>query len=231
MPIDWTTVRALTFDCYGTLIDWEAGLVRDLRAGLSPTRVQDELLLAAYSRAEHAVESRPPFRPYREVLRECLERVATDCGAKVLDPNALVRGLPSWPAFRDSREALATLGRRFRLCVVSNIDRDLFAAAEAALGTPFHLVVTADEVRSYKPAPAHLEEALRRLAMPREALVHVAQSLFHDIEPARAMGLQTVWVDRRAGRPGGATRRPEGAPTPDLVVGSLAELAVLALRP
>lgn len=224
--IDWSSVQALTFDCYGTLIDWEAGIVRDLRAGLS-TDATDDQLLAAYADAESVLEL-GAFRPYREVLVDALARVASLLGARVTEPYALVRGLPTWPPFPDSVASLAALSRRFRLCVVSNVDRDLFDGTEATLGAPFAEVVTADQVRSYKPAPAHFEEALRRLALDRGAVVHVAQSLFHDIEPARALGLRCVWVDRRRGRAGGATRPPRGTPAPDRTVGSLAELEALA---
>jgi FMN phosphatase YigB (HAD superfamily) len=112
-----------------------------------------------------------------------------------------------------------------RLCVVSNVDGDLFEAARRTLGVKLDEVVTAEDVRSYKPAPAHFREALRRLGLPAERVVHVAQSLFHDVEPATRLGLQTVWVDRRGGRPGGATKTPAAAVAPTLRVKSLTELA------
>jgi len=220
--IDWSSVQALTFDCYGTLVDWEAGILRDLRAGLV-TDATDEQLLDAYADAETGLEA-GAYRPYREVLFAALARVASALSARVVDPQALVRGLATWPPFPDTVAALASLAQRFRLCVVSNVDRDLFDATEAALGAPFAEVVTADQVRSYKPASAHFEEAMRRLGLERGAIVHVAQSLFHDIEPAHALGLACVWVDRRGGRTGGATRPPRGQPSPDRIVGSLAEL-------
>lgn len=225
--IDWSSVQALTFDCFGTLIDWETGILRDLRVGLS-TDAPDERLLGAYAEAESALEV-GAFRPYRDVLREALARVGASLGAPVRDPEALVRGLPSWPAFADTREALGTLGRRYKLCIASNVDRDLFEGTAAVLGVRLDEIVTADQVRSYKPAPAHLEEAMRRLGVGRDGLVHVAQSLYHDIEPALAMGLTTVWVDRRGGRPGGATKAPAGAPSPHLTVRSLAALATAAV--
>jgi 2-haloacid dehalogenase len=224
--IDWSSVRALTFDCYGTIVDWETGILRDLRAGLA-TSASDDQLLDAYADVETALEA-GAFLPYKELLVLALAHVGDTLGAHITDPQTLARGLPTWPPFPDSAAALASLAKRFRLCVVSNVDRDLFAATDAALGSPFAEIVTADQVRSYKPATAHFEEALRRLALDRSAVVHVAQSLFHDIEPARALGFRTVWVDRRGGRAGGATRPPRGTPSPDLVVRSLAELDSVA---
>lgn len=236
VPVDWNAVGALTFDCYGTLVDWESGLARDLRAGLAiESQRSDEELLAWYAEAESESEA-PPFRPYAEVLRLALARVARRAGAAVRDPEALVRGLPRWPPFPDTREALRALGRRYRLCVVSNVDRALFEGTRALLGARFDEIVTAEDVRSYKPAPAHFAEALRRLALPVERVVHVAQSLHHDVAPARALGLRTVWIDRRGGRGGGATPAPADRVVPDLRFASLAELAarvesVMASRP
>jgi 2-haloalkanoic acid dehalogenase type II len=223
--IDWRSVAALTFDCYGTLVDWETGLARDLRAGLAPIpNKTDDELLALYARAEEEAE-RPPFRPYAEVLRRALAAVGKSLNAPVRDAAALVAGLPSWPNYPDTNEALRRLQRRFRLCVVSNVDRDLFAKTEARLGIRFDAVVTADEVRSYKPARAHFDAALARLALPAERVVHLAQSLHHDIATAGALGLRTVWIDRRAGRAGGATPTGGAAAAPTLRLTTLAELA------
>jgi 2-haloacid dehalogenase len=226
--IDWPSIRALTFDCFGTLVDWETGILRDLRTGLA-TDAGDDRLLTEYGAAEAALEA-GPFMPYRAVLRGALLGVASAVGARVIDPDALVAGLPSWPVFDDTSAALTALGRHFRLCIVSNVDRDLFEGTRLTLGARLDEIVTADQVRSYKPGFAHLEEAMRRLDVDHTSLVHVAQSLFHDIEPARVMGLHTVWVDRRAGHSGGATRPPRGAPTPDLTVHSLAELAAVVAK-
>ncbi len=230
MAIAWRSIRALTFDCYGTLVDWESGIARDLRAGLDPTlRVGDEQLLRWYAEAETGSEG-GPFRSYREVLREALEGVGRRAGVAVRNPEALVAGLERWPLFADTSKALQRLKRHFLLCVVSNVDRDLFARTEKQLGVVLDQVVTADEVRSFKPASPHFEEAIRRLGAPHDSIVHVAQSLHHDILPASVLGLATVWVDRRAGRPGGATPPVEREARPDLRVTSLAELADLVER-
>lgn len=221
---DWSRIRALTFDCYGTLIDWETGILHDLRNGLGDTGCSNEDLLVRYAEVEAAVE-KGPFMPYRQVQREVLARIARDLGVEPRQPDALSRGLRSWPPFPDTIAALGRLGRRYRLCITSNVDRDLFEGTAARLGVRFDEVVTADQVRSYKPGTAHFEDAFRRLGLPASSIAHVAQSLYHDIVPARRLGLATVWVDRRAGRPGGATLPPDQTAIPDMRVESLAQLA------
>jgi 2-haloacid dehalogenase len=222
----WSGTSALTFDCYGTLVDWEAGILRDLRRALGAEAPSDDVLLGLYADAESRCES-GSFRPYREVLQATAVQIAAALGVR-LRLAGPVFDLPAWPLFPDTAQALRALQARFRLCVTSNVDRDLFDATEKAIGLRFDEVVTADQVRSYKPGHAHWLEAMRRMRLGPADVVHVAQSLHHDVVPAKALGIRTVWVDRRAGRPGGATRAPDGAATPDLVVTSLAELASLA---
>jgi 2-haloacid dehalogenase len=225
--IDVRGVEALTFDCYGTLIDWESGLRSALRRalGANSARVPDEALLNLYGAIE-ALAERGEFRAYRVVLRGVLAEMAGRFAVAVREPDALAESIAQWPAFEDSPAALAALAARFRLCVVSNIDDDLFEHSRRKLvaggGWDFHQVVTAQQVRSYKPGKAHFKEALRRLGLPAAKVVHVAQSLYHDIAPAREMGFRTVWVNRQAGR-GGAT--PPAAARPDLEVPDLATLA------
>lgn len=222
-------VEALTFDCYGTIVDWEAGILAALEPIVSsaPRRPSPEELLEMYGRFEPEAQS-GGFRAYRAVL-ESVARSFGDALDAEVDADAAGRFADSvgdWPPFPDSVNALRALEGRFRLAIVSNVDDDLFAHSAERLGVSFHEVVTAQQVRSYKPAPAHFQEVLRRLALPRERVVHVAQSLFHDIAPARALGLTCVWVDRRRGRAGGAT--PPCAATPDATVPDLASLARLA---
>jgi 2-haloacid dehalogenase len=226
-------VRALSFDCYGTLIDWESGILGALRPVLSRHGIDcdDERLLGLYAAAESALEA-GPYRPYRDVLREVTRRIAAELR---FDPTAeelelLAGSLPGWPPFPDSVEALRILQTRFRLAIASNIDDDLFAATERRLGVTFDLVTTAQQVRSYKPAPAHLLRTLEKLGVVPKGkvveLVHVAQSLFHDIGPAKALGITTVWVNRRSGRSGpGAT--PQSAARPDYEVPDLRGLVAL----
>lgn len=225
--LDLTPVRALTFDCYGTLIDWETGLLAALRRTLGPNtaHIPDETLLNLYARLESKAE-RADFRPYRLVLRDVLHRLGTLFNTPITNPDALADSIRDWPAFPDTAAALTTLETRFRLCIVSNIDDDLFEFSRPKLGVALDQVVTAQQVESYKPRKAHFREALRRLALDTTQVVHVAQSLFHDIEPARELGLRTVWVNRQQGRPGAT---PPARATPDLEVPDMATLAALAI--
>ncbi len=229
--LDLGRFDALTFDCYGTLIDWEAGILEGLRAALAAraAATTDEDLLEMYARHETALEQ-GPYLPYREVLALALRGVGGELGAEVADEDAATfgRSVPSWPAFPDSAAALARLRGRFRLGVLTNCDDDLFAGSSRRLGDPFEWVVTAQQVGAYKPSQAGFEVLFQRLAIPRERILHVAQSLFHDHVPARELGLASVWVNRRAGRPGSGATPPADA-VPDLVVPDMATLAALAV--
>ena len=219
--------RAFTFDCYGTLIDWEQGMLRALRT-LAGIDGDDEALLAAFARHEHTIQEQNPAMRYPEVLSRACKAIAADFD-QAADGRAgrrlrcLDRRLAAFPG---SVEALAYLREHGLLMVLSNVDRASFAASARRLGDPFHAVVTAEDVGSYKPAPAHFERAKALLAdegiAPGEVL-HVAQSLFHDVVPGRAAGLATCWIDRRAGRPGGAT--PPVDVEPDITFTDLASLA------
>lgn len=228
--IDWTRTRAVSFDCFGTLVDWETGILRDLKAGLTTrsgkdasTYYGDDELLRFYGQAEPAAQG-TPFKPYKDVLRIALLRISDAGHLKFKDPDLLIRGLPTWPLFEDAAPSLGRLKTRFKLALVTNCDDELIAGIDSRLGSPFDAIVTSEQVAAYKPSQKLLEEAIRRLEVAKEEIVHVAQSLFHDVEPAGALGLRTVHVDRRKGRPGGATPRPTGAVTPDLKVQDLAEL-------
>ena len=218
--------RAFTFDCYGTLIDWEQGILRALRA-LPGIDNDDEALLAAFARHEHAVQEANPAMLYPEVLSTVCRAIASDFGHDATDEEAATFGasIADWPPFPDTVDALAYLKQHGLLMVLSNVDRASFAHSARRLGDPFHAVVTAEDVGSYKPAPAHFERAKALLANegigPGEVL-HVAQSLFHDVQPGRAAGLATCWIDRRAGRPGGAT--PPVDVEPDITFTDLASL-------
>ena len=219
--------RAFTFDCYGTLIDWEQGMLRALRT-LAGIDGDDDALLAAFARHEHTIQEQYPAMRYPEVLSHACKAIAADFGFAVTDEEAADFGgsIADWPPFPDSVEALAYLREHGLLMVLSNVDRASFAQSALRLGDPFHAVVTAEDVGSYKPAPAHFERAKALLAergiAPGEVL-HVAQSLFHDVVPGRAAGLSTCWIDRRAGRPGGAT--PLVDVEPDITFTDLAALA------
>jgi len=216
----------LTFDCYGTLIDWETGIVAALRDALPGLgAVEDDRLLDEYARHEAAAEQ-PPYRTYRRVLGESLRAVAAAFGAPLSDSAiaGFADSVRDWPAFPDSADALRRLQRRFRLGVITNCDDDLFAASNLRLEVDFDWIVTAQQVKAYKPSLRPFEAAFEVIGVPRERVLHVAQSLYHDHVPAKQLGLTTVWIDRRHDRPGsGAT--PEAAAEPDAVFRSMRELA------
>lgn len=225
--IDWDRIEAVTFDCYGTLIDWEAGIVGALSPYLRDAGVElpDAEILHAFSRLESEAQQ-GIYAPYRHVLGRVMRGLAAEHGFALEDDawGLLAESIARWPPFPDTRDALAALAGRYPLGVLSNIDDDLFRATLERLSTEFRWVVTAEEVVSYKPGPRHFEFAERRMGVPRDRWLHVAQSLYHDIVPAKRMGLPTVWVNRRRGREGfGAT--PPAAAVPDLEVASLEELA------
>ena len=234
MAVDFAAYDVLTFDCYGTLIDWETGLLAALREALpGSVDVGDDALLETYARHEAEAE-RPPYRTYREVLAAGVRGVADDLRLDVGD-DAVARFAESvleWPAFPDSAEALGRLQERFRLGVITNCDADLFAASSERLGTDFDWVITADAARAYKPALTGFELAFTTIPVSRERILHVAQSLFHDHVPAKQLGLTTVWIDRRHDRPGSGATPPARA-TPDATFPSMQAFAdaVSAPRP
>lgn len=231
-PIAYDAFDALTFDCYGTLIDWEAGLLAGLRAYLDPrgvTASADEVL-ERYATAEAELE-RGPYLTYRQILGRGLIAVAAAYGfAPTADEVAAFGGsVADWPAFPDSPGALSRLASRFKLGVLTNCDDDLFAASNRRLGVTFDWVVTAQQARGYKPRIANFELLFERVGLPRERILHVAQSLFHDHVPAKQLGLTTVWIDRRRGRHGsGAT--PQASATPDATFPDMASFSEAAAR-
>jgi 2-haloacid dehalogenase len=231
-PIDYRHVDALTFDCYGTLIDWETGLSDAFRPVLAAHGVgmDPEDVLARFARHEATAEA-GEYRRYTDVLAAGLRGVADELGftPSTDEIATFSRSVEAWPAFADSVDALARLKRRFRLGVITNCDDDLFAASNRRLGVGFDWVVTAQQVGAYKPSEANFLVAFERLGLPHDRIVHVAQSLFHDHVPAKRLGLTTVWIDRRHDRPGsGATPPAEASPDaryPDMA--SFADVATV----
>ena len=228
--LDYGAFDALTFDCYGTLIDWEAGILAGLRPALATVAAgtTDDEVLEVYGRAE-AIAEAGPYRRYREILARCYRDVCEHFGAPSRDEAAMAFGasVADWPAFPDSAEALRQLQSRYRLGVITNCDDDLFAASNRRLGMRFDWVITAQSVGSYKPDPRNFTAAFARIGLPRERILHVAQSLFHDHAPAKALGISTAWIDRRHDRPGlGAT--PAAAVTPDAAFPDMAAFAATA---
>ena len=225
VPVDPDAFDVLTFDCYGTLIDWETGLLAALRDALPEADVGDDELLESYAVHEAQAEQ-PPYRSYREVLATGVRGVAADLALEV-DDEAVARFaecVRDWPAFPDSAEALGRLHQRYRLGVITNCDTDLFASSNERLGVTFDWVVTAQMARSYKPARAGFELAFETIGAPRERILHVAQSLFHDHVPAKQLGLTSVWIDRRHDRPGSGATPPAEA-EPDASYPSMAAFA------
>jgi 2-haloacid dehalogenase len=236
MPVDdlnLTKYKALSFDCYGTLIDWEAGIAAILLpwAREQGLRFSAEELLVAYAENEAAVERETPTALYPEILATAFRRTGSKLGRPVSDEWArrLGQSIPDWPAFPDSADALARLARHYQLIILSNVHRDGFAGSNKRLHGEFAAVITAEDVGAYKPAENHfraLDATLPRLGLDRDDLVHVAQSLFHDHVPAKREGLPSVWINRRHDRPGwGATPEPTEAWTYNLEFTSMADFA------
>ena len=231
--IDYGAFDALTFDCYGTLIDWETGILAGLRSALAAHGVDapDEELLESYANAEATLEAGPYLR-YREILARGARAIATSLGSTLTDDEADAFGgsVADWPAFPDSHDALARLKTRFRLGVLTNCDDDLFAASNRRLGVTFDWIVTAQQVGSYKPDERNFAALLERLAangVPLERILHVAQSLYHDHAPAQRLGLRSIWIDRRHGRAGAGATPPADA-RPDATFATMADFAKAA---
>lgn len=216
--VAWDTI---SFDCYGTLVDWESGIAAAFRVAARQEGV--DLDPAAVVSAYHDVEPElqvGSYRPYRAVLGEAAVRVATRLGWSLDHVRAdfLAASLPDWPVFDDTRPALERLKARYRLAILSNIDDDLLRGTLERVGVEFDWVVTAQQVKSYKPAPAHFREALRRVGGDHDRLLHVAQSYFHDVRPAAGLRIANVWVNRKD------EAKPDG-PRPLRVVSNLLEVA------
>jgi len=227
--LDFSRFECITFDCYGTLIDWESGILRALqpifdRHGIELAREQ---ILAHYRRLEPA-EQRRPYRAYREILKA----VVLGCGdtlsfrPSLEELESLPNSLPGWQPFPDTVDALRRLKSRFKLGIISNTDDDLFAGSAQRLQVPFDWVTTAQQAQCYKPGHAIFYLALNKMGIPKEKILHAAESRFHDIAPANELGLSNVWVNRSRGK-AGATQ--ESQAKPNLEVSDLKTLADLAL--
>jgi len=230
--MELTDFSTLTFDCYGTLIDWEAGIVAALGpwAAGQGLALDDAALLDAFARAEDRQQRATPDMPYPAVLAHVLAAIAAEAGAAASADEcaAFGRSIADWPAFPDSAAALAYLKRHYKLVILSNVDTESFRHSNRRLGVAFDLILTAQEIGSYKPDLRNFQALLERLGemgVTRDQVLHVAQSLFHDHVPARKLGLATCWINRRAGSQGGATMAPPEAVTPDWEFPTLAALA------
>jgi 2-haloacid dehalogenase len=234
--MELTEFEAISFDCYGTLIDWEAGLAAVLGpwARSRGLALDDEALLAAYAGHEERAEAEDPAALYPDILRRSMIALGRELGAEVTvqDADRLAGSVPDWPAFADSAAALAVLAARFKLIILSNIDRASFAGSSPRLGVRFDSVLTAQDIGSYKPAARNFDALLAeaaRLGVGEGRLLHAAQSLYHDHVPAQQAGLPTAWINRRHDRAGwGATPAPPVDVAPDWEFPSMAAFAAAA---
>jgi 2-haloacid dehalogenase len=224
--IDSDRYHALTFDCYGTMIDWEAGLMGYIQPLLEAhdAHAVPSFVLDFFGKTEAKLQA-GPYQPYRKILEGILTALGERLG---LRPSAdAVANFPNsvgdWLPFPDTVPALKSLGPHFQLVVVSNIDDDLFDLTQARLGINFDHVVTAGQVKAYKPDHRMFETAIQRIGVDKKRILHVAQSRYHDIVPATALGMDTVWIDRHQGHGSGATVAADATPT--WTFPNLAELA------
>jgi len=227
-----TDFKVFTFDCYGTLINWETGILNALRPvfGSEPVRHSRDEFLAAFARLETAQEAETPEMIYSELLAVVHRRLAEEWGiaATAADHRAFGSSVGNWPAFPDSAAALAYLKQFYKLVILSNVDRASFAQSQKRLGVAFDMVYTAEDIGSYKPDLRNFRtmiDGLRRSGHPVGDILHTAQSLFHDQAPANAVGLRSAWIDRRSGAAGsGATPQPPEGVRWDFRFASMAEL-------
>jgi len=225
--LDLSRFRVITFDCYGTLINWEPGILAALGQILSAhgAHLDDAETLRLYGELEAEAESRE-YRSYRVVLREVVRGFGERMGFDTTpgEQDLLPESIRAWELFPDTITALAKLQSKLQLGIISNIDDDLFAATAQRLQTNFDFVVTAAQARAYKPSLKNFELAETRIGASGSEWLHAAQSIYHDIVPAKALGIATAWVNRPSARPNvGAVR--QASASPDLEVRSLAELA------
>jgi 2-haloacid dehalogenase len=225
--LDFTRFEVLTFDCYGTLINWEDGILACLHRILAAHNndLDDATILRLYGDFEADAEQ-GEYRRYREVLQSVVRKFGENLGFSATDQeaNSLPESLREWKPWPDTVAALRELQSRFRLAIISNVDDDLFAATLPKLSAQFDQIITAQQAGAYKPSLKIFELALSRMGVPADRVLHVGQSVYHDVLPAQSLGMSTVWVNRPSPRSGvGAVKAAEGRP--DLQVSSLAELA------
>ncbi|MBP5973895.1 haloacid dehalogenase type II [Brasilonema sp. CT11] len=228
--INLNQYEVLTFDCYGTLIDWEKGVLEALQPVLQSHHIQlsENEILEWFARFESSLEQ-GEYRNYKDVLKGVVQKFGEQFGFTPSSGqlNALADSVKDWQPFSDTVEALKTLKRRFKLAIISNVDDSLFALTAKHLQVEFDEIVTAEQVKSYKPCVQNFHVAIARIAeigISSEKILHVACSVYHDIVPANSLGLSTVWVNRRLGQEGsGAALSAQGKP--DLEVPDLKSLA------
>lgn len=228
--LNFSQYEALTFDCYGTIINWEQGLLSAIKPVLAAHQIDitDSQILELFAQLEGEAEA-GGYQSYRTILRQVMQQLGEKLGFTPASDqlDCLADSIQNWQPFPDSVDALKSLKQHFKLVIISNIDDDLFAFTAKILNIPFDFVITASQVQSYKPSTHNFEFAFAKMGIPRHKILHVAQSIYHDIVPAKALGLSTVWVNRRHDQAGsGATLPANGQP--GLEVPDLKTLAALA---
>src|SRR6266478_7678792 len=218
--LDLGGFKVLTFDCYGTLIDWEPGIFSALRPILAAhgKSITDSALLELYSDLEVEAE-RGEFQSYREVLQSVVRGFGQRLGftPTTAEIRSLPQSLATWRPFRDTVPALLELKKRYQLAVISNVDDDLFASTAPQLKVSFNHVITAGQARCYKPCLEIFKMAVTRIGIPPGQVLHVGQSIYHDVIPAKSLGISTVWVNRPSPRPrAGAANTAPGKPAPEV---------------
>ena len=227
-----TRFKALSFDCYGTLIDWETGLWNSLQPLVERSRVDRETALATFGLIEPEQEHETPTLPYRDILARVHAKLAERWDLKSTDAMDKAFGLSvgQWPPFPDTVEALAYLKRHYKLIILSNVDRQNFTATNKLLHVEFDAICTAEEIGSYKPDPknfAYLLNATGKLGLTKTDLLHTAQSLYHDHTPAERAGIARCWINRRGdtGKGSGATKAVDHMPKLDFEFPTLGAMA------
>jgi 2-haloacid dehalogenase len=225
--LDFRKFKVLSFDCYGTLIDWEKGILKAVRPVLEShgIRQPDAQVLDLYAQLESQAEG-GEFKNYKSILRAVMKGIGEETGFEPapLEMDCLVEAVPKWRPFPDTVRALKELKKRYKLAILSNIDDDLIAHSIKHLQVEFDWVITAQQVKSYKPSLNNFQEMIHRLGMPKGKILHVAQSIYHDIVPAKRIGLSAIWVNRRKHLEGSGATPPDYA-EPDFEVPDLASLA------
>lgn len=228
-----TDFKVLTFDCYGTLIDWESGMTAALRplTGRAGRVLSRDEILEAHGRHEAFQQEQTPGKIYRDLLAVVYKRLAEEWGVPAPWEECVTygRSIPDWPAFPDTAAALRELKQHFKLVILSNVDNESFAASNAKLGVTFDAIYTAEDIGSYKPSDRNFEymlAKLKTLGVEQHEILHTAESLYHDHGPANRHGLKSCWIHRRFEQEGfGATRHPGEMPRTDFRFTSMAELA------
>ena len=221
--LDFKQFEWLSFDCYGTLVDWETGIsdaVADSIASHDIKMSRSEIL-KLFSEVEPQIQQGGRYLEYRRVLRRVMSMIGIRLGVQFSESemNCLVDTIGEWPVFPDTIDALRAMKSRYKLAIISNVDDDLFAPSAAALGVELDAIITAQQCGGYKPDHKNFQVAIERMEVEKDRWLHIAESLYHDIAPANQLGVASIWINRGNAGEGGATRPTNAAPDmefPDL---------------